>query len=375
MKEISQLAMITIILLFTACEKNNDIFPELEANFSESYISEHQDKYFIEIPEVYELANVVMAIKYQNSNRDYFIEKNTSYFQSVIDNFSPYKSTELFNRFNYSETDFTNNYSFRENSYKYLFNEGQIKSSDIYLEETWSPNIFEKHIDDIQAFSDESKFQSFYHDNHVFYNQQIALYDSLIPIKGMWDWLETNFTTKYDCYKIIISPLTTGSHSTQRYEANGYKETLMFVQGLNKEIDSFDSINIALNIRYVFTEIDHNYVNPATDKYISELNASMKNLTIWKKSNQINEMYDNAYKIFNEYMTWAVYDLYISKILNQNDFESIKNITVSFMENDRGFMKFEEFEDYLFHLYNSRLENENIENLYPKILIWIKENE
>lgn len=373
MKKINQFVKVIIILLLASCEKNN-ISTELEANFSDSYISQHQDKYFIEIPEVYELANIIMAVKYQNSNNDYFIEKNTSYFKTVIDNFNPYKTTELFKQFNYSETDFLNNYSFRENSYRCIFSEGQIISDNIYLKETWSPNIFEKHIDHIQAFSEESNFQVFYNENNEFYASQIALYDSLIPLRHMWDWLETNFTSKINCYKIIISPLTTGSHSTQQYESNEYKETLMFVQGFNREIDSFDSINIAINIRYVFTEIDHNYVNSVTDKYRNELNKSMADLNSWRKKNQMNEMYNDAYKIFNEYLTWAIYDLYISEFYLPNTYDKIQNTTVSFMENQRGFIKFREFEKYLVNLYNNRADNERLENLYPQILEWISKN-
>ena len=374
MKRIVKFIIVAIITLLASCEKKN-ISPEPSANFSDSYISQHRDNYFIEIPEVYELANIIMAVKYQYSNTHHFIEKNTSYFKSVIDHFSAFKSTELFNQFNYSETDLIDNYSFRDNSYMYIFKEGQIISSNIYLRDIWSTNNFEKHLNEIQAFSEESDFQNFYNNNLEYYNSHIALYDSLIPIRHMWNWLETNFTSKYDCYKIIISPLSTGSHSTTSYETDEYKETLMFVQGLHKEIDSFDSTNIALNIRYVFTEIDHNYVNPATDKYRNELYNSMTDLDKWRRKNQANELYSNAYKIFNEYMTWAVYDLYIFDCYSQSIFKNMQNTTGSYMEDNRGFIKFREFENYLISLFKNRTEDKKFEDFYPEIMDWIKDND
>lgn len=374
MKKRYQFSLLILIILLSSCEKKN-ISPEPIANFSDSYIAQHRDKYFIEIPEVYELANIIMALKYQYTNNHYFINKNTSYYTSVIEHFKAFKSVELFNKFKYSETDLINNYTFRDNSYMYIFNEGQIVSSNIYLRDIWSSsNNFERLLPEVQAFSEESDFQNFYINNLEYYNSYIALYDSLIPVRHMWNWLEENFSSKFDCYKIVISPLVTGSHSTQRYETDDYKETLMFIQGLHREIDSFDSINIALNIRYVFTEIDHNYINPATDKYRTELNNSMTDLNKWRRKNQINELYTDAYKIFNEYMTWAVYDLYLYDCYSQIIFKNMQNTTSSFMIENRGFIKFQEFEKKLMDLFKSKTANEKLEDFYPDIIDWIKEN-
>ena len=362
--------LIVIICFCTSCKKDNIVL-EQDANFSDDYISDHKDKYFIEIPEVYELAHIIMAVKYQNSNYNYFIQKNTSYFQTVIKSFSSFKSLELFKNFAYTETDFINNYSFRENSYRYTFESEQIFSKNIYLKKYWEPNIFEKHLNEIQNFSDQSDFLNFYSNHYEYYESQIALFDSLIPVQDMWSWLESQFSTEYDCYKILISPLTTGSHSTQRYITNNFKESIMFISGLNKEIYSFDTLNILLNMRYLFTEIDHNYVNPISEKYNTELNSAMKDLSVWKKNSEINELYYNAYKIFNEYMTWAVYDLYILERYPDKWFQLGNERTIKKMVNDRGFIKFKEFEDYLINIYINRTENEKIEDLYPQILEWM----
>lgn len=373
MKKKHQFLIVLFVILFSSCEKD-DRSPEPEANFSESYIAQHRGNYFIEIPEVYELANIIMAVKYQNFNDGISLEKNTSYYQSVLDHFNPYRSTDLFRQLNYSETDYLSFLSFRDNSYMYMFSDDQIMFSNTYLREIWDSNIFEKHIGAVQSFAKESNFQEFYNENSEFYNSQIALYDSLIPVKHMWNWLETSFTSRIDCYKIIISPLTADHHSTTSYESNDYKETLMFVQGLNPEIDTINTMSIALIIRRVFTEIDHNYVNPVTDKHVNELNKSMANLNSWRKLSDDNAYYDDAYSIFNEYMTWAVYDLYISEFYSPNNYDSIRNRTVNSMENIRGFIKFREFEDYLIISYKNRADNEKIEDLYPQIIDWISKN-
>ncbi len=364
--------IIFLVIVLQACTKS-DVSLNQSANFSNEYILEHKGKYSIEIPDVYELAHVIMAIKYQNSSDDYFIEKNTSYFEEVISKFSENKNSNIFKSFNYYETDFKNNYSFRTNSYNYLLDHNSIVSKNIYPR-LWSPDIFKSLKDDIEDFAIESDFHNFYMDHLDFYQSQIALYDSVTPIKDIWQWLEGQFSTRYDCYKIIISPLTKGSHNTKRFETSGYKETIMFVSGLNREIDSFDTTNIILNIRYVFTEIDHNYVNPVSDRYKKAISNAMSNLNVWKKENAINKLYDDAYSVFNEYMTWAVFDIYVSEKYPEHIFENIRQITIDKMEKGRGFIKFEEFENYLIGLFKNRTDNKTIEDLYPEVLQWIKDN-
>lgn len=371
-----QLTFILFLFVFQACEKedNTPNTSDPSANFTDEYIAEHKGKYFIEIPEVYELAHVVMAVKYQNSNKNYFIKKNTSYFNELLAHFNQHKNSVIFDKFNYSETDFSENYSFRSNSYAYSLDNKHINSKGIYSD-IWSPDIFKTLKNDVESFALESDFNSFYQAHLDFYQAQISLYDTHIPTDDIWQWLEAQFSARYDCYKILISPLTTGSHNTNRFETPEYKETVMFVSGLHEETSSSDTLDIALHTRYIFTEIDHNYVNPVSDEYRNEIKKSMSDLNTWRKRNQINGLYDNAYKIFNEYMTWAVYDLYMLEKYPESTFGNIRQTTIKKMEDSRGFIKFQEFEDHLINLYKNKADTKRIEDLYPQILQWIKEND
>ncbi|SMO84305.1 DUF4932 domain-containing protein [Gracilimonas mengyeensis] len=349
-----------------SCVRNDDT-PLVKAYFSEDYISEHKGRYVIEVPKVYELAHVVMAVKFQRQRSDYFIEKRTSYFQEVLDYFNDYNSSRIFSNYSYSESDYIENYAFRDNSYAY-----KMVNEEISLKETYTSisqyDIFKDFLDDVQAFSYESNFNDFYTAHAGFYENQIALYDAIIPVQDMWDWLENQFSARYDCYKIIISPLTGGSHSTRRFKTDTYKETLMFVPALNPEIHSMDTLNIAYNIRHVFTEIDHNYVNPVTEEFRDELKKAMGDLNNWKDEKPSNTVYSSHYMVFNEYMTWAVYDIYISERYPEHIASQIREITISKMEGDRGFIRFRSFEDSLIQIYTNKSPGENIEDLYPEIL-------
>lgn len=103
----------------------------------------------------------------------------------------------------------------------------------------------------------------------------------LLPVRPMWTWLEREFpNTRYQSYRIVLSPLIGGSHSTQRYFAEDgakvFGENVMFVCG-TAHLDAIPTLGEkqkeGLMSGIVFTEIDHNYVNPATEKHYATLDS------------------------------------------------------------------------------------------------------
>jgi hypothetical protein len=71
----------------------------------------------------------------------------------------------------------------------------------------------------------------------------------------------------------------------------------------------------------VFSEIDHNYVNPVSDKYKKEINKIMgdEHRSKWIKANGDGKYYGTGYKVFNEYMTHAVYLIYTNEFYSAAD--------------------------------------------------------
>jgi len=128
------------------------------------------------------------------------------------------------------------------------------------------------------------------------------------------------------------------------------------------------SILSGLYSRTVFTEINHNYVNPVSEKYIIKISNSFKNLEEW---NVHEYFYNTAYETFNEYLTWAIFSLYVYEEFNSTDFRTINLITEKYMENKRKFVKFSEFNKFLLNLYLSQNQTKTIEEMYPEIIEWI----
>ena len=73
---------------------------------------------------------------------------------------------------------------------------------------------------------------------------------------------------------------------------------------------------------------------------------------------------------FNEYMTWAVFNLYAYDNYQRQDFEIINDKVTKQMVNSRKFFRFKQFNEKLLELYKKRDQNQSLIGLYPKILDW-----
>jgi hypothetical protein len=76
--------------------------------------------------------------------------------------------------------------------------------------------------------------------------------------------------------------------------------------------------------------------------------------------------YSNSYKVFNEYMTWSLFSLYCIDNYEIGEVEKMLLIMEDQMVNDRGFIKFREFNRKLIKSYE---ETKDIYSLYQTALI------
>jgi hypothetical protein len=119
--------------------------------------------------------------------------------------------------------------------------------------------------------------------------------------------------------------------------------------------------------RIVFTEIDHNYVNPVTDRFVRRVNKVFAELDAWNRQ----DSYRSPYRTFNEYMTWAVFMLYCHDTLDDRGLlQKVNDRVVNTMVDSRKFVRFREFSEKLLELYEEREETQTLVGLYPRILDW-----
>ncbi|MFV0417652.1 MAG: DUF4932 domain-containing protein [Dysgonomonas sp.] len=361
----------------------------LSASFSQAYMDEARGKASIEHPEVYELANIIWYLSSAASKTG--VRGSSKYHHRVDDYFASFRDHQIFKDsiFNKERENYYDDYfDFRENSFAFQFdNNSKIISNNRYfyvIGDNWAnESSFFRLLPLVQDFSDKSGFRQFYKENSFLYNEQSSKLDELLPLSNMWEWLENEFPDnfKIDSYKIIYSPLITGSHSTQKYvqvcpPTKGEKdnplfwEIVMFIcdsEFLDQNSSYTKDQKKGLMSGIVFTEIDHNYVNPESDKYSRKIMDIFNKTEIWNSKDQI--FYKAPKSVFNEYMTHSLFCLWVLDNFDKESADVIIKERVAMNQQRRGFIKFEKFNNALIEL-RQKYENKKIAELYPLIIDW-----
>lgn len=343
------------------------------ATFSDQYIRQNNQKVSVEVPEVRELINVIFAITpngmsgdilrlHQIMNENDWLKK---YYHEVLINFLPHYNHPVVTKFNnWMNSDFMNYPIVNLNSYGFVFENDKIVRTNIhnYFWDISTDELMSLIIKDLEDFAIKSGFREFYKRHHGFYQAIIKTESERASVSQMWSWLEEQFPNKINSYKILISPLVYGFHCTGYNSDNNFNEIVVSVSAPNEKISKGSVVE-----RRVFTEIDHNYVNPLVEKNIERVQSAFFKTSIWKKG---AVAYDASEEIFAEYMTWAVFLLYIHDTYDSVRLLEAEEETIAMMIQTRGFLGFREFYYVLREMYESKSDGQTIADLYLPILEW-----
>lgn len=332
----------------------------------------------MEIPEVQELAYVIMTITPTGIADSNMIDHTTRYYKRVREYFKPYEQEPMVK---FYENEFKSIIMNRNLTYRlhkmdacgfYFEGDKIVKDTKYPSTNGTAFNFIQPHTGGLEEFAKKTKFREFYAANKPYYDSLIAAGHKQMPIKAMWQWLEDRFPARYQSYRIIFSPLTGGTHTTSRFTTDTFSQTLMFISRPFLVYTVSEGVVEGIMTRVVFTEIDHNYVNPVSDTFTKEIDEAFKQREKWAKPGSFTDSYNNAYQVFNEYMTWAVFTLYAEERLNKADFDNVNERTESQMESYRGFPKYRAFNTKLRELYKAQ-QTKNIAELYKPMLDWAKQ--
>lgn len=337
------------------------------STFTNDYIEENKGNYIIEIPETIEMLYIIIAISELGLNDTNLINKQSVYYDKVLEHFLPYKDhpavREVMSSLEYRST------ASLGTIFAYEFIGDEIKHNGQHSAD-WHFSSFIEYIDLLEDFSRVTGFRDFYRENFSYYQRMIEEYDEVVPLNQMWVWLEVHFSQKHDIYRIVSSPLIGGSHYTHNFrDKNNNVDEIVAFAPINTILTGYETsreLKGLLLSRFVFTEINHNYVNPTTDRLqnLRKVVRSFSDRDYWYKG----VGYDNPSFIFNEYMTWAIFSLYINDHYDEDMFNMINDLTVKTMVDNRQFIRFEEFNNELLDLYINRKRNTKISELYADIL-------
>jgi len=340
----------------------------------------------VENPEVYELMQIACSLTKSFEKDKNLISRNSDYYEDFQNHFSKFKDHKLVSTLEAFLK--KNPYGMSQHAIRLLSlnynidNENKITNSNYINVSSILMRLFKskaflvsENLDLIEDFAKQTNFKSFYKKNTNYYRKLENNYNRQCDFNSMKKWLESKFDEDKHSYHIVFSPLTGGFHNTMSFKTKNKKneQNFMFVSKPFLKIDSLSKqefeIKASRMSRVVFTEIDHNYVNPLTNKYKGKLEKSMKNYQDFNAKKN-NNMYSSKVNTFNEYMTWGVFNLYALDTYSKENIDSIIKIQTDFITKNRKFHRFNDFNVELIKQYRDK-NKPKIEELYPVMLDWV----
>ena len=324
----------------------------------------------IKLTESYELGNIILALTKYGKDDPWDVQKINPYYGEVINYFEPVKNHPLLDSVNYSRKDWEKFLGFRTDMYAFSFNKNNELVRDFPFN-SFGPEEVDKNIDLINDFVKKSNYRNFYSKHNNFYNQLIIHYKNYYFLENSFSFLDrvlpnqTNKNKKN--YVIAISTLVGGQNSHRDIDSI----TTVDFPNIGKDLISGNfSKNITQRVidnHSIFTEMNHGYINPISNKYSTVIKENF-DLNKWDDKSGYSDI-----NSFNEYMTWAVYDIFIAENFKNEKTDSISNIF--WKQNvSRGFIGQNVFSKKLKEMFN-KSKSKKIEDLYIPMLKWSKKIE
>ena len=357
------------------------------AVFDSEYRTAHQGKISVEVPEVYELVNVAIAMTPTGMADSNLVYHDSGYYAAVRRWFDSYQSHPAIAAFDSVIERHPYLYSnLKMNGYSFEFDPNdRLVQSRIY-DRTAFPgerrNSLRPFIPLLQSFADTSSFRAFYAAHRSLYAAQVAFYRDTTAVDAMRAWLNRNFpgSTGYDSYKIIFSPLVAYNQSATWLESNGFRELQAHVnypypediERRMKGASLSPEAMIVLRGDIVFTELNHGYINPEADKYAERIVRATSARDLWVDPARDRGYYPGI-STFNEYLNWGLVSLRAVDFVPPGEQQALITTVDDMMTKGRGFPQFAAFDAFLVELYRRRTPGTTVADLYPQVIAWFEE--
>jgi len=317
--------------------------------------------------ETYELANIILAITPYGKSDPYEVNKKSAYYQEILNYFGKYENHPLIKKANYSRKEWDKYLSFRTDAYGFKFKDNnqlvrinRLKAIDTLKE-------FDDNMALIEDFVKTTNYRKFFINHKAYYDSLLTIYNKSQMIDEVVKFLTDEFGSlqKDKKYSLVISPLV-GRMNCMRMVAGTPTNFITIPDWViqMKLPSSISRTDFAENIHMLFTEIDHFFVNATTDKYKSMVKTNF-NPHKW----DFGSGYDiDELSTFNEYMTWAVYDIFVYKYFPDVAKSPCQNWILQ--NASRGFYASSAFNTKLKQLYDNKAESQTLADLYPAFLEW-----
>jgi hypothetical protein len=321
------------------------------------------------LPETYELSNIILALTNYGQADNYEVLKSTTYYQEVIAFFEPAKNHPLLTNVNYSREKWEDYLSFRTDAFAFQFDENNklYRYIDFYTVDGHTP--FDKNLELINDFVEKSNFRQFFREHKSYYDFIQKNYSDYYFVDKSWSFL-TDLVEKQNHvfkYFIVLSPLVNRMNCHRDISKNIIADFPAATSEFLNQVMNDNDLPTRLDGNHgFFTEMDHGFVNPISEKF-QKIILENFNYNRWDN----NSGYTGI-DVFNEYMTWAVWDIFIK----ENFPEKADSVIMQWQYQNatRGFFAHKAFSDKLFEIWQKN-QHKSLESLYLPLLKWCKSAE
>jgi Domain of unknown function (DUF4932) len=314
----------------------------------------------------YELANIILALTSHGLNDEWEVLKDTSYHRDVIAFFEPCRNHPLLVKVNYSRDRWEEYLAFRSDAYAFEYQGDGVLQRVMPLRTSARVSPFDDNLTLIGAFAKECGFDAFYQTHAPYYASLAAAYRDAYMFPQMLAFLQREFghASVTGRYLVVLSPLVGRMNAQRRVK----EDQLSFVSParglLEGGADALPIRDRITEVHTLFTEINHAFVNPVSDTFRSSIDVAF-DWKLWAAKSG----YDSNYQAFNEYMTWAAYDVFVREQFGERSAPAISNWHLQ--NKSRGFIASELFAAKLEALRGNGAKT--LRNAYPAMLDWAQQ--
>lgn len=346
-------------ILFTTFATNSCTF----TSDSEPVTTAGQEIISVEYPEVYELANIVLALTDYGLSDPWQVRKGFPYYNDMMDHFSPFKDHPLIDSVNFSRERWQEYLSFRTDAYAFEF-DAKDRLQRINEFQAFPINTFDQYLNLTEDFAHQSGFRDFFNAHEEYYSKTKKAYRTAYLIPEMKDFLSGQFDAYFadKKYSIVLSPFVYAQHLQREIDSTWAASFPAIAKPIIEGGDFENEEDKSTEMHVLFTEMNHGFVNPTTEQYPVR---EKFNESLWDDE---SGYHGGGTDVFNEYMTWAVFDLF-----NKHYFPEIAervNLGWHFQNDARGFKYSHFFSKYLTELHAQYEGQKMVKHLYPEILEW-----
>ncbi|RZL03723.1 MAG: DUF4932 domain-containing protein [Hymenobacter sp.] len=320
--------------------------------------------------EAYELSNIILALTPYGQSDPFEVYKNSRYYREVRAYFAPYAQHPLLQQANYSRKEWDKYLAFRTDAYAYGFDaQGQLTRAFAFNAQG-SVRPFEELLPQVSDFARVSGFRDFYRRHQPYYDSLTVAYRQSQRLPEVVAFLAAELGPAQDAsqYAVVLSPLVyrMSCHRDVQHVPTDFATIPEYLLSgdLQKQPSPAD---VLTGIHALFTETDHGFVNPTTSAHGPQVRAAFE-VKKWDAGSGYEK---GDFDTFNEYMTWAVYDLFAYRYFPQQAPLVCQNWA---MQNEsRGFIASRLFGDKLRQLYDHRKRGQTVRDLYPAMLAWCRQ--